>query len=120
MIAPLLLAALLSFAVAQGGFVRPDQPTHRPVYVKVQTPLPCSEILLGQMLLPARPLLANCAAGKMGSAIFLVQTGPKAARVVASEGSLNAKARACMTKKVLSKQRWPKDKCAIKVTIRAD
>lgn len=120
MIAAMLLAVLLSAAVAQGGFVRPDKPSHRPVYVKVAAPLPCLEISLGQMLLPARRQFAKCAAGKMGSAIFMVQTGPKAARVVASEGSLNAKARACMSRKVLTKQRWPKDKCAIKVTIRAD
>ncbi len=115
-----LLVALIAAAAAQGASVRPTQPAHRPVYVKVETPPPCLEVALGQMLLHARPALAKCAAGKMGSAIFLVQTGGKAARVAASQGSLNAKARACMTKKVLIKQAWPKDNCAIKVTVRAD
>lgn len=115
-----LIAALLSAQLAQGGFVRPGKPAHRPVYVKVAAPPPCQEIALGLMLLPARPQLAKCAAGKMGSAIFVVHTGPTGGRVVASEGSLSQAARTCMTKKVLRKQAWPKDSCAMKVTIRAD
>lgn len=115
-----VLAALLPFAVAQGGLVRPTPPAHRPVYVKVAASLPCQEVALGVMLLVARPQLAKCAAGKMGSAIFVVQTGPSGGRVAASEGSLSAVVRTCMRKKVLSKQPWPKDKCALKVTVRTD
>jgi hypothetical protein len=144
-LAPLLQLVLLSTAAdasppqPQGGLVRPEAPKHRPIYVKVETALPCSEVVIGQTLLKLRPLLANCAmAGKkakdgtfrMGTAIFNVELGGKKPKFDAGKGSLSPAVRACMVRKVLARlpmgdpatgvDGWPKQKCSIRLTIRAD
>lgn len=125
--------------LAQGGLVRPEAPKHRPIYVKVETALPCSEVVIGQTLLKLRPLLANCAmAGKkakdgtfrMGTAIFNVELGGNKPKFDAGKGSLSPAVRACMVRKVLARlpmgdpatgvDGWPKQKCSIRLTIRAD
>jgi hypothetical protein len=124
---------------AQGGLVRPEAPKHRPIYVKVETALPCSEVLIGQTLLKLRPLLAKCAmAGKkakdgtfrMGTAIFAVELGGKKPKFDAGKGSLSPAVRACMVRKVLARlpladpatgvDGWPKQNCSVRLTIRAD
>lgn len=140
---PLLLPLLILSAAAsipeashgaKGGLLRPEPPKHRPIYVKVETALPCSDVEIGQTLLKLRPLLANCAqAGKkaqdgtfrMGSAIFQVELGGKKPKVDKGKGSLSPAVRACMARKVLARLPvgeggWPKQKCSVRLTIRAD
>lgn len=119
---------------AKGGLLRPAAPSHRPIYLKVETAPPCNDVEIGQMLLKVRPLLADCAKGgpkaqdgtfRMGSAIFQVELGGKKPKIDAGKGSLSPKVRACMVRKVLARlpvgdAGWPKQKCAVRLTIRAD